>query len=155
MADVLGVELNLDERLRERRFGAWEGRLRAEVIREDRGRWDRWLDGEDVVAEVGGETAGELARRAVGVFEDLLERTDDGGVTIAVSHGGTIWHGVHTLLGLPIPSLGGVANASVATVVHWDDGGGFALDRWNEVAHLDLATVPDDRETSDAPPVGR
>lgn len=157
LAAALGVEAQVDPRLRERHFGAWEGRLRDDVRAEDADRWRRWRHGEDVIVEVGGEPAPVLVARVLEVFRALLDATADGGAAIAVTHGGTIWHGTHALLGLPVPSLGGVANASVAQLAVDGDGRWAVLDRWNEVGHLDVAVRPTgvQRRVSDAPPVAR
>jgi glucosyl-3-phosphoglycerate phosphatase len=135
LAEALDQQPRLDARLRERSFGAWEGRLRAEVIAADPGRWQRWLDGEDVVGEVGGEYAHELAARVEPVLRELLAATPAGGVTIAVTHGGPVWHGTHRVLDLPAGTLGAVGNTSVTELVTFDDGA-VVLDRWNELAHL-------------------
>jgi glucosyl-3-phosphoglycerate phosphatase len=150
-----------DPFLRERSFGDWEGALPAEVASRDRARWQRWLAGEDLIAEVGGESAEQLADRAVPVLRELLAATASGGVTIAVSHGGTIHHGLHRWLGLRPGTLGGVANTSVTEVIAWN--GSAVLDRWNEVAHLpvELRTAwrpkveAEDAPSEDAPAVGR
>jgi glucosyl-3-phosphoglycerate phosphatase len=172
LAEVLGREPAEDPRLRERSFGAWEGRLRAEVIVEDAARWQRWLEGDDVVGEVGGESAAQLADRVAPVLRELLDGTPAGGTTIAVSHGGPVWHGTHRLLGLRPGTLGGVGNTSVTELVSFDGGSTgvgvspapVVLDRWNELAHLPLelrtgwtpaVTAEAAAEGSDAPPVGR
>lgn len=148
LAAALGRGCVEDPRLRERNFGAWEGRTRFEVERDDEERWLRWRAGEDVIAEIGGESASALVARVKPVFVDLLASTPSEGVTIAVTHGGPIWHGIHHLLGLVPPVLGGVDNASVTEVVAWerarrdeglpadDDGTLVVLDRWNDVGHL-------------------
>jgi glucosyl-3-phosphoglycerate phosphatase len=57
LAAALACEPASDERLRERSFGAWEGLLRADVVASDPARWQRWVDGEDVVGEVGARAA--------------------------------------------------------------------------------------------------
>jgi glucosyl-3-phosphoglycerate phosphatase len=172
LAEALGREPVEDRRLRERSFGAWEGRLRAEVIVEDAARWQRWLDGDDVVGEVGGESALQLADRVTPALRHLLDATPAGGTTIAVTHGGPVWHGTHRLLGLRPGTLGGVGNTSVTELVTFDGrstGVGVSpapvvLDRWNELAHLPLelrtgwtptVTAAAAAEGSDAPPVGR
>lgn len=148
LAGALGVEPEVDAGLRERTFGAWEGLLREDVARQDPTRWRRFQTGEDVVAEIGGESREDLASRSAERFRHLLTATPEGGITIAVAHGGTIWYGVHELLDLAPLSLGGVANASVAELVSWtgdgsanpDDSAGHdhrtVLERWNELAHL-------------------
>lgn len=145
-----------DPRLRERRFGRWEGFLRHEVIDAEPELWQRWLQGEDVIPEVGGESSEELADRVVPVYEELLAGMEDGQVTIAVTHGGPIWHGVHRLLALPTPVLGGVGNCAVTRIDAWS-AGSYALARWNEVAHLPVGMRSTWRPAnrSDGPPVGR
>jgi glucosyl-3-phosphoglycerate phosphatase len=181
LAAALGREPAQDPRLRERSFGDWEGHLRADVIAADPERWQRWLDGEDVVGEVGGESAAQLADRVEPVLRELLDTTPDAGVTIAVTHGGPVWHGTHRVLGLRPGTFGAVGNASVTEFLAFErplrgkDGPGpVVLDRWNELAHLPLELrigwVPSvlgaaagegsdrrdaDRAASDAPPVGR
>jgi glucosyl-3-phosphoglycerate phosphatase len=182
LAEALGRDPVHDPRLRERSFGDWEGHLRAEVIAADPERWQRWLDGEDVVGEVGGESAAQLADRVEPVLRELLDAIPDGGVTIAVTHGGPVWHGTHRVLGLRPGTFGAVGNTSVTEFLAFHgrvrgNGDGPApvvLDRWNELAHLPpelrIGWVPSvigaaagegsarrgaDRSGSDAPPVGR
>jgi glucosyl-3-phosphoglycerate phosphatase len=156
LLEELGVEPTVDARLRERSFGTWEGRLRSEVAEEDTARVVRWRAGEDVIGEIGGETARMLTERIGPTLRELLAGVPDGGVTIAVTHGGPVWHGTHLLLGLPLGTLGTVDNASVTELVSWH-GDDVVLHRWNETAHLPLELrtgwVPS--LTSDAPPVGR
>jgi glucosyl-3-phosphoglycerate phosphatase len=163
---ALGRPAALDSRLRERSFGDWEQRLRTEVAASDPDRWKRWLGGEDVVGEVGGESAAQLTARVRPVLLELLDTTAAGGVTVAVTHGGPVWHGVHDLVGLAHGTFGGVDNASFHEVVRFDVDGPVVLDRWNEVghvpAHLRSGWTPGVSDAveaadagSDAPPVGR
>jgi glucosyl-3-phosphoglycerate phosphatase len=137
LAAALNTEPDEDARLRERSFGNWEGHLRVEVQRDDPGRWGRWLAGEDVIGEIGGETGAQLADRVVPVFRRLLSDVAEGGVIIAVTHGGPVWHGLHQLLDLDHPILGGVGNCSV-TELGTIEGGTPRLLRWNETGHLPL-----------------
>ena len=85
--------------------------------------------------------------------------------TIAVTHGGPVWHGVHRLAGAGAGTFGGVDNASCHHLRHVDGGASdVVIDRWNEVGHL----PPELRSgwapavsgsavaaASDGPPVGR
>lgn len=144
LSKALGREIVQDARLRERSFGSWEGQLRHEVVAGDGERWERFLTGEDeAVEEIGGETASQLGDRVEPLFRDLLRGTADGQVIIAVTHGGPVWHGAHRLLGLPIPTLGGVSNGCVTEYIASAEDDRLVLDRWNEVAHLprDLRTT--------------
>lgn len=138
LADALGREIVQDAGLRERSFGAWEGRSRADLTGGDGVQFERFLAGDDaVLEEVGGETSRQLQDRVTPLFRRLLETTPDDGVTIAVTHGGPVWHGAHRLLELPTWALGEVGNASVTELVLVDDGRSI-LDRWNQLAHLPL-----------------
>lgn len=148
IAGALGTEVTFDEALRERHFGDWSGQLLTEVESRDTERWARWVAGEDVIAEVGGESSDALRTRVVGAFERLLDEVPDAGVTIVVTHGGPVWHGTHALLGFDDPVLGGVANASITEL--GSSGGRPWLQCWNQVAHL-----PADLVTSLRPSVGR
>lgn len=165
LAVALTREPEEDARLRERSFGRWEGHLRVEVARDDADRWRRWLGGEDVIGEVGGETGRELADRVVPAFEELLAATPDDEVTIAVTHGGPIWHGLHRLLGFDRPILGGVDNCSVTELGSFSPASEIGIDRdrsprlrrWNEVGHLPVELREGWRlpaNASDGPPVG-
>jgi broad specificity phosphatase PhoE len=131
--DVLGAEPLIEAGLRERHFGAWTGRLARDVATQDRERWERWRRGEDVVAEVGGEDTWTLVDRVVSAYHQLLTRAA-GRPVICITHGGSIYHGVHALLGLDSPILGGVANCSVTELAV--AGGDAWLESWNQVTHL-------------------
>jgi broad specificity phosphatase PhoE len=158
---ALGRAAVADDRLRERSFGAWEARLRDEVSAAEADRWRRWLDGEDVVVEVGGESAQQLTDRVDEVLRELLAATEDGGVTIAVTHGGPVWHGVHHLAGLAPGTFAGVDNASCHHLLAAGNGS-ILVDRWNEVGHLPVhlrsgwipASMAAPEAGSDGPPVG-
>lgn len=138
LAAALDREPEIDPALRERTFGSWEGRLRSEVAETDRERWERFRAGEDVIPEVGGESSVQLADRVEPVLRALLESTDPGGVTVAVTHGGPVWQGTHRLMGWTPPTLAGVDNTSITELLRLDDGR-VLLDRWNEIGHLGAA----------------
>lgn len=150
----LGVTVHHDRVLRERAFGRWEGWTREDLISRDGDRFRRWRSGDGaVLTEVGAETDAELQARAVGAFGGLLGLGPDrdrawpeaiaaAGTVVAVTHGGTIFHGLVALLGLDPRRLGPLDNASVTEVVRGgggpvpDDAGALRLVRFNETAHL-------------------
>jgi broad specificity phosphatase PhoE len=88
VAKRLGLQVRLDERLRERGFGEWEG-LDADEI-EDRfaEAHRRWKAGEGAGAE-NAEPFDAFAARIHGFLEDVLER-HPGESVLVVSHGGSI-----------------------------------------------------------------
>lgn len=128
LAAALDLEVTYDPRLRERAFGRWEGRSHAELAVEEAERWQRWTSGADIMGEIGAETAAQLAVRVAPALAALHAATGDGGVCVVVSHGGSIWHGLHRLLSLPPRTLGPVGNASVARLLllGGDDGSRLA-----------------------------
>ncbi len=136
ITDVLGVDVTFDVALRERSFGKWEGRLVDDVAADEPERWRRWRSGEDVIAEVDGESSDALSARVVPAIAKHLDATDDGHVTVVVAHGGTIWHGIHGMFDLARPTLGGVANVAMTTI------GASGEHRWLEAWNVD-AFVPE------------
>ena len=153
LCDRLGVEALLEPGLRERHFGAWSGLLVTEVAERDPQRWQRWRDGEDVVAEIGGEDTPTLVARVLATLERLAASA--AAPVVCVTHGGPVWHGTHALLGVS-PILGGVGNCSITELEV--DAAGTRLISWNQVAHLPappLASLTGTvRSEPDAPPMG-
>jgi broad specificity phosphatase PhoE len=140
IAAALGAHPAVDPVLRERSFGRWEGMDRDELERDDADRYRRWRSGEDVIAEVGGESDAALRARAAQVFATLLG--GDADTVVAVTHGGTIWYGVHELLRMTGYRFGAVDNASLTELVV-GRAGPAGLDpalphlaRFNETSHL-------------------
>jgi len=147
---ALGATVRVDAALRERDFGSWEGRTREDLERDDQERFRRWRAGEDVIGEVGGESDTVLRERAGAMFMRLLglvavadeEDVADAETVVAVTHGGTIWYGLHELLRIVGYRLGGVDNASVTELVIGGHGPAGLdlraprLARFNETAHL-------------------
>jgi len=101
LASRTGVTIALDDGLREIAYGEWEG-LRHE---EARGRWpeayDYWAADTASRGTPGGETAFQVAARAVPVVERIRERHPEGRVLV-VSHKATIRIIVCALLGLDV-----------------------------------------------------
>ena len=142
IAAALGARPTLTVELRERDFGRWEGLDREGLETTDLERFTRWKSGEDVVAEVGGESDADLRARAATMFRALLNTEEEADTVVAVTHGGTIWYGLHALLRWDEYRLGAVHNASITEVV-WGGKGPAGLDRsnphlarFNETSHL-------------------
>ena len=78
-----GLAVELDQRLRECRFGEWEGLTRAEIRERFPEDFERWLS--KASAPTGGETYESVAARMVEAAEDVCRRWPDS-VVVMVSH---------------------------------------------------------------------
>jgi broad specificity phosphatase PhoE len=115
-AQLGGLEVNVDHRLRERSFGAWEGRTAPEIEADFAEQHARWLAGKGAGAD-DAEPFDAFGARVRGFLEDLLARHPEETVLI-VAHGGSI-RVIHALAsGLDYVrdhrSIPGVPNCAVA-----------------------------------------
>ena len=119
----LGIEVRVDERLREIDVGTWTGLTREEIAAHDPSGYAAWARGEPDSRRGGGETYAELRARVWQVLCELFE--PDGDVTmLVVTHGGPIRVAVAAVLDLPPGAeqrLAGVDNGAL-TVLEWRHG---------------------------------
>lgn len=131
LADVTGLAVQRDPRLRERAFGLWETLTTPEIkerFPESRARWEA----ADPDPGDGIEPLADLGKRISEVVREAAER-NPGGVTVLASHGGSIKYGTATVLGWPdeiLPTLGSIGNC------HWvelsfDEGHGWRVITYN------------------------
>ena len=81
VADVHGLEVSVDPRLREKNFGTWEGLTDVEIAeRFPEARRGQWGDG---------ESTEEVAERVLGVLQRIRDLHPEGPVLV-VSHGGPL-----------------------------------------------------------------
>ncbi len=133
-ADAVGTALGatpvLDERLRERSFGVWEGTTEEERLASDPDDIARWYRGE-TPRIAGFEDTQTLAERLIAATDHALADAGDRDVLV-VSHGSALRVLVNALLGLPVAArpLGGLDNAHWSVVTPQRDGG-WTLARHN------------------------
>lgn len=136
LADLVGVDIELDEGLLERSFGRWEGLSRIEMESRWPEAYAAWKRGEDP-ADVGVETRPAVSLRVGGTLERILEETPrvDGDQTVVVvSHGSAITLGITHLLGLDPAAwfgLRGLDNCRHGVVVPGERVPGWSLTEWN------------------------
>jgi alpha-ribazole phosphatase len=98
LAEAVGTEIILDERLREMNFGAWENRLWTELPPTETAPW---MADYVTLAPPNGETFGAVQQRAAAFLTELtaapLERP-----TLVFTHGGTIRALVCYCLDIPL-----------------------------------------------------
>lgn len=87
VAEALGLDLAVDERLAESNRGSWEGRLIEEIERDEPALWAAWMRGGEEFRFPGGESLREHADR---VAEALAEIGRGTLPALVVCHGGTI-----------------------------------------------------------------
>jgi broad specificity phosphatase PhoE len=90
----LGLEVQLDPRLRERSFGAWEGKTWDELEERSASELQRWRAG-DTHGPDDAEPYEDFSRRVESFLEDVLDRHPTEHVLV-VGHGGSI-RAIHAL----------------------------------------------------------
>ena len=114
LADLSGLEINIDSRLRETNCGKWEGLTGEEIRAIDHANLKEWSLGGDNPAGGTGDRRSEVGARAKAAIEDFLAGKD-GETLIVATHGGTARTIIGSYLELPIPlwsKIGGLSNAS-------------------------------------------
>lgn len=101
LATRLGLAVRADDGLIEHDCGAWTGRTRADVAAEDAAAWRRFCEDPAAHAPPGGESAAQVAARAVGAMARLCGAHPSGRVLV-VSHKGTLRILLATWLGVSL-----------------------------------------------------
>ncbi|MBD0425078.1 histidine phosphatase family protein [Streptomyces sp. TRM S81-3] len=112
LAALTGLEVTLEEGLRETYAGVWQGLTHDEIIARYGEEYMAWKRGEPV-RRGGGELETEVADRAAPVVLGHAGKLPEDGTLVVVSHGGTIRTTIGRLLGLDPhnwESLGGLTN---------------------------------------------
>jgi broad specificity phosphatase PhoE len=138
-----GLEVTVDERLREIHLGSWQGLTRAEARSSYPEEYARWQAGEDA-RRGGGETYAEVGARAVECIEAGLDGLDgEDRLLLTVTHGGTARATIGTLLGMAPDTwwrLAPLSNCRWSLLA--DSGRGWRLEEHN-------AGSPPEEETGD------
>lgn len=132
VAKEAGLEVHLDERLREFRLGDFQGRTHAELAAADPAAFERFRLGEweDIP---GAETPAEVAERYVEALIDLSAALAPGETGVVVSHGAATRSGLVRFLGWPLEvarDLRGLGNCG-RVVIEERAAGAWALASYN------------------------
>ncbi len=134
VAEPHDLPITFDERLMERSFGRWTGKLGAEVDEEIKNQPHiNWrLDGAP-----GGESRFQVVNRAAAVFNEIFKAHHDQTIAI-VSHGGLLGIYLEHLLGLPLdtPVWIHFGNTAVARIRFQD--GQIHIISINDDSHLHM-----------------
>ncbi|MBM7438662.1 bifunctional RNase H/acid phosphatase [Streptomyces sp. HB132] len=132
----LGLEVRIEDGLRETDFGAWEGLTFAEVRERHGPDLTTWLASPDAAPTGGGESFAEVAERVSATRDRLIARYA-GRTVLLVTHVTPIKTLVRLALGAPPESLFRMelSPASVSTVAYYADGNP-SLRLLNDTSHL-------------------
>ncbi|MFF4665793.1 bifunctional RNase H/acid phosphatase [Streptomyces sp. NPDC001282] len=136
VAARLGLEVRIDEGLRETDFGAWEGLTFAEVRERHGSDLEAWLASEEAAPTGGGESFAEVTRRVAAARDRLVAR-HAGRTVLLVTHVTPIKVLVRLALGAPPEALFRMelSAASVSAVAYYADGNA-SLRLLNDTSHL-------------------
>jgi ribonuclease H / adenosylcobalamin/alpha-ribazole phosphatase len=134
-ADRLGLEMRVDEGLRETDFGAWEGLSFAEVKQRHPADLEAWLTSAEA-PPTGGESFVDVARR-VAVSRDKLLARYAGRTVLVVSHVTPIKTLIRLALGAPPQSMFHMELSPAAlSAIHYYADGNASLRLFNDTSHL-------------------
>lgn len=134
IGDVLGIEPEIDERIREMSFGVLEGRNFWELFDQERDMMMGWLKNPVENPLPTQESMELFEKRILSFIEDLISWKEES--IAVVGHGGTL-HGIVCLsLGLGLERLWKVHmdNTGVSLLLYED--GKFSLSYLNRLCHL-------------------
>ncbi|GGX52606.1 bifunctional RNase H/acid phosphatase [Streptomyces minutiscleroticus] len=136
VADRLGLEVRIEDGLRETDFGAWEGLTFGEVRERYPRDMDAWLASEEAGPTGGGESFAEVTRR-VAAARDRLAAEYAGRTVLLVSHVTPVKTLVRLALGAPSAALFRMelSAASLSAVAYYADGNA-SVRLFNDTSHL-------------------
>ncbi|MFF3395392.1 bifunctional RNase H/acid phosphatase [Streptomyces sp. NPDC002669] len=136
VAARLGLEVRIEDGLRETDFGAWEGLTFAEVRERHGADLDAWLGSAKAAPTGGGESFAEVARR-VAATRDRLTTRYAGRTVLLVTHVTPIKTLVRLALGAPPEAMFRMelSAASVSAVAYYADGNA-SVRLLNDTSHL-------------------
>jgi probable phosphoglycerate mutase len=131
-----GLALHLDAGLRERHFGAFQGRTVAEIERDEPEQSLRWRSREPEFTPAGGESLLDFYARSVS-HATAIAAAHPGRTIALVAHGGVLDCLYRAACGMALQAPRGwqLGNASINRLLY--TGEGFTIIGWGDSAHLD------------------
>jgi probable phosphoglycerate mutase len=134
LADLTGLPIQTDKRLREIDVGSWEGLRGAEIRAQHPDLAERLWRGEDVRRSPTGESPSEVAQRVAEALTEMAEATPDGSTIVVATHGLAGRVGACQLVGLPFESwrlLGGLSNCAWISIDRHRSGAYWRIEAYN------------------------
>lgn len=103
-AERLKVPLEIDEDWRELSFGRWEGRLRDEVVSQEREAVEAFYRDPEQCPPPGGEAGVDVQQRVLSAYQRCLADSS-GQQVLLIAHGGVIRALLAHVLGMPLQRM--------------------------------------------------
>lgn len=134
VADVLGLEVVVDERLREMSFGEYEGKHFWSLLEQEGARMRAWLSNPVKNPLPTQENMQDFEKRVSSFLKDLISSPYK--AVLVVAHGGTLHAMVCLALGLGLENLWNIHmdNAGISLLTY--KAGKFELKQLNRTSHL-------------------
>ena len=104
VAEVAGLEVKVDERLREIDLGRWDGEMLKSIVEKDGALLKQWTEDPVAITIPGGESLIAVQERSMEWLASAVTETGEG-VILASSHGGPIRSILAGVIGLPLSHL--------------------------------------------------
>lgn len=104
VAEIAGLEVKVDERLREIDLGRWDGELLQSIVQKDGEMLRQWIENPVSTTIPGGEPLIAVQDRAMDWLAAAVREHGDGTI-LASSHGGPIRAILAGVMGLPLSHL--------------------------------------------------
>lgn len=122
-AELRGIKIITDERLREMHVGTWENRPFAEIAAEETEMYVAWREKFGTLVFPSGESIADAGKRFHGAIVDIAEKCL-GKTVLVTTHAGVLRSFWGQLLGLKLDEIGKslpfATNASVSRLVYED-----------------------------------
>ncbi|MEP7194081.1 MAG: histidine phosphatase family protein [Actinomycetota bacterium] len=133
LAELVGVPVRQDERLREIHAGLWQGMTAGDVAEQFPAEQAALMEGEDIQRGVHGESLWQVAARTRAAADELLGELPPAGCAVIATHGVSGRTVVASLVGLDQQtawqSLGGLQNCHWAELREYRRG--WRIVAWN------------------------
>lgn len=140
VAEMLGLEIRTDDRLKELNAGVFQDKLRSELQVLYPDELARWRSGDPEFVIPGGESRDDLTRRGVEAFRAIAEGSYQN--VAVISHGRLLITALKGLLGIPLEGEPQSLRNGSITRIQWngqDEARLVAIDEVGHLSHLGLA----------------
>lgn len=117
LARLKQIELQKRDGLKEINYGAWEGLTHEIVLKKFPDDYHKWVSEPGWNAPTNGETAFQIAERAMNVLSEIMQKHSSGNVLV-VSHKATIRIIICSLLGIELGRYRDRVNALAGSLAH-------------------------------------